>query len=130
MWCNGAVSAIDRGFEPRSGQAKDYNIGCFIFLFFYSNMIFLFKMLVTFLLQKPKLLMKYFILIFSYLIQYCFYQTVVVVFVYIYIYIVCLMSVYVCMYRYCYTQKCFICNKDYLIKLISNNIMQLIRIRL
>jgi hypothetical protein len=31
--------------------------------------IFLFKMLVTFLLQKPKLLMKYFILIFSYIIK-------------------------------------------------------------
>ena len=85
MWCNGAVSAIDRGFEPRSGQAKDYNIDCCCFLFFYSNMIFLFKILVTFLLQNPKLLMKYFILIFSYLIQYCFYQTVVVVFVYLYI---------------------------------------------
>ena len=79
VWCSATVSAIDRGFEPRSGQAKDYNIGCF-FWFFYSN-IFLFKMLVTFLLQKPKLLMKYFILIFPYLIQYCFYQTVVVVLV-------------------------------------------------
>ena len=29
--------------------------------FFFFNNIFLFKMLVTFLLQKPKLLMKYFI---------------------------------------------------------------------
>jgi hypothetical protein len=34
-----------------------------------GNNIFLFKMLVTFLLQKPKLLMKYFILIFSYIIK-------------------------------------------------------------
>ena len=37
--------------------------------FFFNNNIFLFKMLVTFLLQKPKLLMKYFILIFSYIIK-------------------------------------------------------------
>jgi hypothetical protein len=37
--------------------------------FFSNNNIFLFKMLVTFLLQKPKLLMKYFILIFSYIYQ-------------------------------------------------------------
>ena len=36
---------------------------------FVNNNIFLFKMLVTFLLQKPKLLMKYFILIFSYMIK-------------------------------------------------------------
>ena len=33
-WCNGfllALSAVDRGFEPRSGQTKDYTIGicCF-----------------------------------------------------------------------------------------------------
>ena len=34
-----------------------------------NNNIFLFKMLVTFLLQKPKILMKYFILIFSYMIK-------------------------------------------------------------
>jgi hypothetical protein len=40
-----------------------------IFFFFFNNNIFLFKMLVTFLLQKPKLLMKYFILIFSYIIK-------------------------------------------------------------
>ena len=33
----------------------------------------------------------------------------------LYIYIVCLMSVYVCMYMYCYTQKGFICNKDYML---------------
>ena len=26
QWCNG-WSAVDRGFEPTSGQAKDYNIG-------------------------------------------------------------------------------------------------------
>ena len=39
------------------------------FFFFFNNNIFLFKMLVTFLLQKPKLLMKYFILIFSYIIK-------------------------------------------------------------
>ena len=41
---------------------------CFDTFFFFYN-IFLFKMLVTFLLQKPKLLMKYFILIFSYIIK-------------------------------------------------------------
>ena len=86
-------------------------------------------MLVTFLLQKPKLLMKYFILIFF------LFNTILFLSnggscICLYIYIVCLMSVYVCMYMYWYTQKGFICNKDYLIKLISNNIMQLIRIRL
>jgi ABC-type methionine transport system permease subunit len=54
-----------------------------------------------------------FMLVKSYKKQYCFYQTMVVIFVYTYI--VCLMSVYVCMYLYCYTQKGFICNKDYYI---------------
>jgi hypothetical protein len=38
-------------------------------LFFFNNNIFLVKMHVTFLLQKPKILMKYFILIFSYIIK-------------------------------------------------------------
>jgi hypothetical protein len=38
---------------------------CIEYIFLFNNNIFLFKMLVTFLLQKPKLLMKYFILVFS-----------------------------------------------------------------
>jgi hypothetical protein len=43
---------------------------CEIFIFiFFNNNLFLFKMFVTFLLQRPKLLMKYFILIFAYIIK-------------------------------------------------------------
>lgn len=38
-------------------------------LFFNNNVVFLFKLLVIFFLQKPKLLMKYFILIFSNIIE-------------------------------------------------------------
>jgi len=41
-----------------------------IFSYFFSeNMTFLFKMLVTFFLQRHKLLMRYFMLIFSYIIK-------------------------------------------------------------
>jgi hypothetical protein len=35
------MSAIDRGFEPRSGQAKDYNIGCCFFVFLQQYDIFI-----------------------------------------------------------------------------------------
>jgi hypothetical protein len=51
-------------------------------------------------------------------IKYCFYQTVVVVFVYIYIH--CLFYVNLCLY--CYTQKGFICNKDYYHIFYWNNV--------
>ena len=33
------------------------------------------------------------------------------------------MSVYVCMYMYCYTQKGFICNKDYYKKIEKPTIL-------
>ena len=46
-----------------------YIIATFLKKIILNNNIFLFKMLVTFLLQKPKLLMRYFILIFSYIIK-------------------------------------------------------------
>jgi hypothetical protein len=46
-----------------------YNAIPKLIIFFFNNNIFLFKMLVAFLLQKPKLLMKYLILIFSYIIK-------------------------------------------------------------
>ena len=54
---------VIQSFEPK--------MLCFInkMLFFNNNVVFLFKMFVTFFLQKPKLLMKYFILIFSNIIE-------------------------------------------------------------
>jgi hypothetical protein len=53
--------SIYKAYYVSEQKTKQVNI--------YSLNIFLFKMLVTFLLQKPKLLMKYFILIFSYIIK-------------------------------------------------------------
>ena len=42
--------------------SSSFPVQYFYNFFFFNNNIFLFNMLVTFLLQKPKLLMKYFIL--------------------------------------------------------------------